>query len=107
MSTYITITELEMDSLLKADKGWSKTCQKNGELVYEYRSLKNPDIVVKVYSSINKSGLSRKCGSDAIRVCAVNTRTNKGIIKNKRVYRVPGWDERIKQRVIETLNQIF
>jgi len=105
-ATYCVITELEMDALLKHDKGWIKSIKGN-EYVYTYTTTKNPNINVIVYSSISPNGLSKKCGSDAVRICAVNTKTNKGIIKSKRVNRVPGWDSRLKDRVLEVIKQIF
>jgi len=103
---YCTITELEMDALLKHDKGWSKTIKGN-EYVYAYQTKKNPNISLFVYSSISLNGVSKKCGTDAVRICAVNTITNKGILKTKRINRVPGWDVRLKERVMDMLNQIF
>lgn len=104
-TTYVDVTELEFDSLLKSEKGWTKEVQ-GSEWVYVYRSVKKPDIIVKVFSSVTKKGIGRKRGGDAIRVCAVNTRTNKGVWKCKRVHRVPGWEDRVKERVLETLQNI-
>ncbi len=103
---YVIITELEFDALLRHDKGWVKS-QQGSEVVYSYTTKKNPNVVVKVYSSINPSGLSKKCGGDAIRVCAVNTATQKGIIKSSRVYRTPGWDVRTKAKVLDVISKIF
>jgi hypothetical protein len=103
---YVVVTELEFDNVCKPDKGWVKTYQ-GEELVYQYTTKKNPDVVVKVFSSITKSGLGRKCGGDAVRVCAVNTKTNRGIIKSSRVYRVPGWEDRVKARVLETIEKVW
>lgn len=105
-ATYVDVTELEFDTLLKSEKGWKKEVQ-GLEYVYIYQSTKNPDVIIKVFSSVTQNGIGRKCGGDAIRVCAVNTRTNKGIMKSKRVYRVPGWEDRVKERVIETLEKIW
>jgi hypothetical protein len=105
-ATYVIVTELEFDTLLKSDKGWEKKIE-GGEYVYHYVSKKNPDVVVKVFSSVTPSGVSKKCGSDAIRICAVNTKTNRGILKTGRVNRTAGWDERAKEKVIETINKIW
>lgn len=102
--TYVEVTEMEFDVLFKADKGWNKTIKGN-EYVYSYVSKKNENITVFVYSSVTPSGVGRKCGGDAIRITAVNTKTNKGIMKSKRVYRTEGWDERTKAKVLETLNE--
>jgi hypothetical protein len=105
-ATYVIVTELEFDNLCKAEKGWTKKIE-GGELVYHYTTVKNPDIVVKVFSSITPLGVSKKCGSDAIRVCAVNTVTNRGIIKTGRVNRTIGWDVRTKVKVLETISKIW
>ena len=105
---YVSITEKEMDELLKADKGWSKEESIfTSEIIYTYQMQKKPHYIVKVFSSIRKQvGVSKGCGKDAIRVAAVNTKTNKGLIKNKRINRVPGWDVRLKQRVIDTIKEL-
>ena len=103
---YVSILESEMDNLLQKELGWNKTLP-HAEYVYEYRTRKNPDIIIKVFSSITARGVGRKCGGDAIRICAVNTKTNKGVFKSKRINRVPGWDIRLKERVIEILKQIW
>jgi Na+-translocating ferredoxin:NAD+ oxidoreductase RnfG subunit len=104
--SYCVITELQFDELLQSSKGWVK--EVNGkEYVYGYRTTKNPNVVVYVYSTITNDGLGRKCGGDAIRVCAVNTTTQKGIIKSSRIYRTPGWDDRTKAKVLDVIKQIF
>lgn len=103
---YVIITELEFDAVCKADKGWTKTVKGN-EYVYAWQVKKSPNISVLVYSSISPDGLSKKCGSDAIRVCAVNTVLNRGVIKSNRINRTPGWDERLKTKVLEVIAQIF
>lgn len=105
-ATYVIVTELEMDTLLASDKGWVKTIE-GGEYVYNYTTKKNPDINVKVFSSVAQNGMGRKCGGDAIRICAVNTKTNRGVIKTGRVNRTPGWDERVKAKVLETIEKIW
>lgn len=105
-ATYVDVTELEFDALLKSEKGWKKDLQ-GMEYVYTYQSTKNPDIIIKVFSSVTQKGIGRKCGGDAIRICAVNTRTNRGVMKAKRVNRVVGWEDRVKERVIETLEKIW
>ena len=103
--TYVTILESEFDALLKLDKGWTKEV-KGQEYVYSFQLKKAPNISILVYSSISPNGLSKKCGSDAIRVCAVNTVLNKGVIKSNRINRTLGWDERLKTKVFEVLAQI-
>ena len=103
--TYVTITELEFDNLLKPSKGWTK--DKSGkEIVYSYVTKKNTDITIKVYSSVS-NGVSRKVGKDAIRICAINTKTKKGIIKTGRINRIAGWTERLKEKVMDTIGKIW
>lgn len=104
--TYVIVTELEFDNLLKFDKGWTKDYQGN-ELVYSYITTKNPNVVIKVYSSITRNGVGRKKGGDAVRIVAVNTKTNKGILKATRTYRIVGWEDKVKAKVIELIGKIW
>lgn len=105
-ATYVTVTEMEMDTLFKSEKKWIKSIE-GGEYVYTFTTKKNPDIDVKVFSSVTPNGVARKVGADAIRIAAVNTKTKKGVIKNGRVNRTAGWDERAKAKVIETIGKIW
>lgn len=105
-ATYTIITELEMDTLFKSEKNWNKVIE-GGEYVYTFVPKKNPDTLVKVFSSVTPNGVSRKCGGDAIRICAINTKTKKGILKTGRVNRTAGWDDRVKNKVLETINKIW
>lgn len=103
--TYITILESEFDDLLKTEKGWTKEL-KGQEYVYSWQLKRKPNISILVYSSISPDGLSKKVGSDAIRVCAVNTVLNKGVIKSNRINRTSGWNVRLMEKVLEVLTQI-
>lgn len=105
---YVTITEAEFDLIFKAEKDWKKEYSGNAmEVVYTKRLLTKPNILVKVYSSIHKdNGLSRGVGQDAIRVCAVNTNTDRGVMKTRRINRVPGWDMRLVDRVTEVWSHL-
>jgi Na+-translocating ferredoxin:NAD+ oxidoreductase RnfG subunit len=105
-ATYVTVTELETDTLFQSDKGWIKK-QTGNEICYEYITPKNKDVVIKVYSSVTTKGISKSFGKDAIRICAVNTKTSKGILKSKRVNRTLGWEHRVKDRVLELIAKIF
>jgi hypothetical protein len=110
---YETITVQDMDALLRADKGWVKDTAHFGgrvkEIVYWYRTKADPRIIVKVYSSVDvRTGVSRVVGGDAIRVCAVRTdratdTDGRPIVKNKRVNRVTGWQDRLQLRVVSTI----
>lgn len=102
---YVIVTELEFDNLLKFDKGWTKEYQGN-ELVYSYITIKKPDVTIKVYSSIVRdNGIGRKKGADAIRI--VGVKNGKGILKASRTYRIVGWEEKVKAKVIELIGKIW
>lgn len=105
---YVTILEGEFDALLQPEKGWKKDYSGNAEeIIYKVNLPSRPHIQIKVYSSIHKnSSVSRPVGQDAIRICAINTNTNKGVRKARRVNRVPGWDVRLKERVVEIWNDL-
>lgn len=104
--TYVIILEAEFDDLLKAEKGWVKEV-KGQEYVYSFQLKKKaPNISILVYSSISPDGLSKKCSSDAIRVCAVNTVLNRGVIKTNRINRTSGWNVRLAEKVLDVLSQI-
>jgi hypothetical protein len=106
---YITILESEFDKIFLPEKNWVKEFSGHAmEVVYVKRLLTKPNVVVKVYSSIHKNdGISRACGKDAIRVCAVNTKTDRGVIKSNRINRVPGWELRLKNKVTDVWNQVL
>jgi len=67
-----------------------------GELIYEI-SLNGVSIFI--YSSIGKAGLSRGVGEDAIRVALVDNISGKAV-GSKKVYRVPGWSQRMRERIV-------
>lgn len=97
---YVPVTELEFDNVLKASKGWKKEeTEGTKEVVYNCR-MKSKPFTIKVFSSIKKTdGVSRDCGKDAIRICAINHNTETGAAKSVRVYRVPNWEERLQTKV--------
>lgn len=106
--TYCTITELEMDNIFKPDKWNKEYVGYSQEIVYTKSPMKKPNLQIKVYSSLKKnSGVSAGCGKDAIRVCCINTVTKKGVIKTKRINRVPGWEGRLVERVEEVWKEIM
>lgn len=67
-----------------------------GELIYE---IPLNGVSVFIYSSISKTGLSRGVGEDAIRVVLVDNVSGKAV-GSKRVYRVPGWSQRMRERIV-------
>jgi hypothetical protein len=105
MSQYVNIPLPEMRDFLKSDKGWKEEIQSK-EVVFSFPLKKYPQIVIKVYSGIAcDSQLSRAKGADAIRVCSVNIKTHLGFIKAARVYRVVGWRNNLKERVLQVIKQ--
>lgn len=107
--SYVTILESEFDAIFLPERNWVK--EYNGhakEIIYTKRFITKPNVIVKVYSSIHKNdGVSRGCGKDAIRVCAVNTKTDRGVVKSNRINRVPGWDGRLKAKVTDVWNTVL
>jgi hypothetical protein len=105
MATIYNITALEMSGFLRPEKGW-KPEQQGNELVFSYHLVAHPFILIKVYSGMRTDTQeSRGVGKDAIRVCAINTRTGQGWIKTKRVHRVEGWKANLKARVTKVIEQ--
>ena len=103
---YTEITEEQMSELLKEGKGWMKGVQAGSrEVVYTWNLKSVPGVVIRVYSSITHSGVSRGKGKDAIRVCAVNTITNRGWIKSTHVKRVEGWRKNLQKRVLSVIDE--
>jgi hypothetical protein len=105
MSQYVNIPLPEMREFLRSDKGWREEIQSK-EVVFTFPLKKYPFIAIKVYSGIAcDSQVSRAVGRDAIRVCAVNLNRNIGWIKAARVYRVMGWKNNLKERVLQVIQQ--
>lgn len=109
-ATAVQITLSEMNEFLRAERGWKLAeikfhCE---EHVYDWSPFADrPWVVVRVYSSVDKhTGVSRKVGGDAIRVCAVNTASDRGLLHSVRVHRVENWRENLRARVIECRDQL-
>lgn len=101
---YTPVSLSEIQGVLKAEKGWSAVdLPKVEEHVFDW-TVAPYEAVVRVYSSVRKdTGVSRSCGKDAIRVCAVDLATDKGLVKTTRIHRTPGWNGRLKERVMQVL----
>lgn len=70
------------------------------EYVYEHPIHTTP-LVIRVFSSIDKrTGMSRERGKDAIRVVLVDKEANRGLKKSKRTYRIKGWPERLRLKIL-------
>lgn len=98
MSTYVSISREEMDDVLKADKGWTVNGDVQArEVVYDF-VIPSIGKTVRVYSSVTRDGgRSRGVGRDAIRICVPK------LVKSVRVNRVPGWQQRLREAVINVI----
>ena len=100
MATFYPITKEEMSSLVEP-WGFSLISLPNTrELVW---AKTRPDgVQMRVYSGINPTGESREKGSDAIRVELYWTLGENELVRiggSKRVHRVKGWRDNLKQRM--------
>ena len=108
-SIYCIILEGEFDKIFKSERGWKKELSGMAQEIVYTKTLKTkPWLMVKVYSSIHKSdGIGRKCGADSIKICAINTNTNRGILKTNRIHRTKNWEKRVTDRVIEVWSTLL
>ncbi len=98
MSKYIEVNSKNLEDFL-ISKGFKRNVV-HSEVVYERRHLDNPDVVIRVYTSIQDGAASaRGCGKDAIRVSAFLEGADKtyGLFKAARVYRVTSEEEVMKR----------
>ena len=107
MATYTNVTIEQMREMLRSDKGWKESTGDGSqyntkEQVFSCPLKRYPFILLRVYTGI-VDGQSRAVGQDAIRVCAVNLKTQRGFVKAKRVHRVEGWRDNLKKRVIQVI----
>lgn len=100
MANYCEIQKEEMKNLLES-KGfkqvWVKGCK---ELVWEKDSKVDSRVALRVYSSITGE-TSRGCGEDAIRVVVWDSRINRPVTGAIRTNRVPGWQDRMVDKLKE------
>lgn len=88
MPHYVNVPARAIEEFCEA-KGFTRTLQRN-EVVYVRSSRRNPDVKIKVYTSIRTGRSSARArGKDSIKVCAVfdNGRKSFGIGKFPRVHR--------------------
>lgn len=103
MANYTEITLDEMREILRESNGWQQIdpatliVDRVGEHVFEW-PIPKTETRVKVFTSIDlKTGVTRKVGSDAIRVCVP------GFLKSERVHRVEGWRNNLIARVQDAI----
>jgi hypothetical protein len=110
MAQFHSITREEMAAFLE-EQGFRPISLSNvSELVWAKRVDRGGQALsLRVYTGINRSGTSRGCGTDAIRV-QVFHRDADGIIvrvgTSRRVHRVKGWRKNLQARIdswLETL----
>lgn len=104
---YTNITLAEMKAFLGPKFVELPAIASTKEYVFEYK-LPESNVVVKVYTSIHRdTGDARKCGGDAIRVCAVDIIKKIGWIKTTRVFRVEGWRKNLGTAINSTIDQSY
>jgi len=103
----ITITQVEMDRILKAENGWMRF-QHGHELVYDYH-MQGVPVIIKVASTVSVDGKT-DCRNREIRVWSVMKGTSgeivRGLTKSRRVHRVDGWEDRLKDAVLRTMSNV-
>lgn len=80
----------------------------NNEVVFDFKHPKYPHITIRIFSGIAKdTGVSRGCGDDALRVCALNTANGitTGWIKSKTAYRTKNWQLNLRDRCQMVINE--
>jgi hypothetical protein len=105
MANFVAVPAEKLEGFLQSEQ-FSRTVQGN-EVVYVRKSARNPDVQLKVYTSIRVGQTSvRAAGKDAIRVCAVfdNGRKSFGVGKFSPVLRVASV-ESVLTRLKERLNE--
>lgn len=105
MANYFAVPTQEIEQFLVAKK-FERTVQRN-EVVYVKRSTRNPDVLMKVYTSVHVGAASvRRSGKDAIRVCVVfqNSYKSFGIGKFAPVFRVTS-TESVLRRLMDRLRE--
>jgi Family of unknown function (DUF6011) len=109
-ATAVQITLSEFTAFLRPERGWSpvQVHFRCDEHVFDWVPFEeHPKMVVRVYSSISKhTNVSRQVGGDAIRVCAVDLASNRGMIAAQRVHRVENWRENLKARVLQVRDDL-
>ena len=105
MANFVAVPSEAIEEYLQSKK-FERSVQRN-EIVYSRSSARNPNVHIKVYTSI-KEGQSqvRAAGKDAIRVCVVfdNGRKSFGVGKFSPVLRVHSVESvlgRLHQRLID------
>ncbi len=106
MTQYVEMDKNSFLSYLNFHKFIQDVNAYGNELVYKRYSSRNPNVVIKVYTSIAKSGTQRTNGNDSIKVAVVfdNGKRAFGIGKFPPVFRVTDTDsiiDRVHSRILD------
>ena len=106
MPEYKLVTLLEMQQVLKSEKGWALNRQLAPRESYFDFGVKNVSkpghtVVIRVYTSIVDGAPSRQAGTDAIRVQVISLYAGAPTLVRsfKRVHRTAGWATNLRARV--------
>ena len=102
LNEYYSISEAEFDAIMEEYRLTPVTIRGTREKVYD-RSFGG--LILRVHSSIER-GTARDVGKDAIRVSVIDRRTEKGVMKNKRVHRIVNWEKNLRNRLDNTIGAI-
>jgi hypothetical protein len=102
---FIAPTLEEWQALCKPEKGWQWTIQGNERIAYNDACCRSRKLRVKVYTTIPRdASLARYCGQDAIRLVLVRVNDASKELGAAspalRVFRVPGWQDRVKSKIL-------
>ena len=108
-ATYTPVTLLDFAALAHQMGMVSITPPNTKEYVFERDVVTKSGIAyplkLRIYSSVDiRTGISRDCGSDAIRLCLVNKNTDRGLKNEKRINRC---GDDIMARVLERAREMF
>jgi superfamily II RNA helicase len=96
MSEFVTISRKDFETFLGSFNIVED--QNSKEIIYE-QATSIPNVNVRIYSSIDYSGITRSIGEDAIRCVLIDNVSHKPIDKAKRTHRMSNWKERLKQKL--------
>ncbi len=101
MSGYVEISLEEMKQFLESQEFiMHKRDLKTEWVANKIYSCNGNNYVIRVYTTINPEDVSRKVGSDAIRVGVFNS-NGEWMFGTKRVNRTKNWQKSIKTRIQE------
>lgn len=105
-ATYTPLTLQQMGELLTPQGFRIIDLTNTAEMVYGKIIAKS--VCLRVYTTIDRTGYSRDCGADAIRVTAVKRYPGdviRGIGKTKRIHRTQNWRVNLQKRIDEMIAQ--